>query len=213
MGYCLFSFVAQYRPWRDVFWALLGVCGGFWLLMTASLLYLGETRHSVLLLRKVKTERKRTADESIDVPEEMRQRGVWQLFSVALTRPFRFLGTEAIIMFGALYNGYLYGLSFLFNGAFSIVFGDGHGFNTLQVGLSFLGIVAGISCGPVTNIWQERYFQRRIKESGGKNIPEARVQMGKVAAVGRMERSCLYVEALTSALQCFQYRSSGSLGK
>lgn len=184
MGYFLLSCVAQYRPWRDVFWALLGICGGFWLIMTTSLLYCGETRHNVILLRRVKKERARTGDSSIDVPEDMRARGVKQLFGVALTRPFRFLFSEAIILAGALYNGYLYGLSFLFNGAFSLVFGTGHGFDTLQVGLSFLGIVFGISCGPITNIWQERYYQRRIKASGGKNVPEARVQMGKVAAIG-----------------------------
>lgn len=67
--------------------------------------------------------------------------------------------------------------------AFSLVFGKGHGFDTLQVGLSFAGIIFGISCGPVTNLYQEAYYQRRIKASGGKNIPEARVQLGKVAAV------------------------------
>lgn len=188
MGYFLLSFVAQDNPWRNSFWALLGICGGFWLIMTASLLYCGETRHNVLLLRRVKRERARTGNSSIDVPEDMRGRGVRQLTGVTLTRPFRFLFTEAIIMFAALYNGYLYGLSFLFNGAFSLVFGDGHGFDTLQVGLSFLGIIFGISCGPITNIWQERYYQRRIKASGGKNVPEARVQLGKVAAVGK---SCL----------------------
>lgn len=49
----------------------------------------------------------------------MKQRGVKELFRIALLRPFRFLFTEAIIVFAALYNGYLYGLRFLFNDAFS----------------------------------------------------------------------------------------------
>jgi len=184
MGYFLFAFVAQYRPWRDVIWAILGVCGGAWLIMTACVLYAGETRHSILLLRRAKAERKRTGNDNIHVPEAMRQRGVRQLFRIALTRPFRFLFTEAIVVFAALYNGYLYGLSFLFNGAFSVIFGpSGKGFNTLQVGLTFLGIIVGITLGPVTNIWQERYYQRRISAANGANIPEARVQLGQVAAV------------------------------
>jgi len=101
-----------------------------------------------------------------------------------LTRPFRFLGTEAIIVFAALYNGYLYGLSFLFNAAFALVFGpEGHGFTISGVGLAFLGIFVGISFGPITNLWQERYYQRRIRDANGKNVPEARLQMGKVAAI------------------------------
>lgn len=183
-GYFLFAFVAQTRPWRHVIWALLGVCGGFWLLMTVTLLWCGETRHSVLLLRRAARLRKETGDENIGVPAKMQRRGYRELFRVALTRPFRFLFTEAIIIFAALYNGYLYGLSFLFNDAFSLVFGpEGHGFNVIGVGLSFLGIVVGISIGPATNLWQERYYQRRIRAAGGANIPEARAQLAQVAAV------------------------------
>lgn len=180
-GYFLFSFIAQNRPWRDVFWALLAICGFFWLLMTATL---RETRHSILLLRRAAHERKQRRSDTIEVPPAMKQRGPGQLFKVALLRPFRFLFTEAIIVFAALYNGYLYGLSFLFNDAFGLVFGTGgHGFDTIGVGLSFLGIMVGITLGPLTNLWQERYYQRRIASMGGRNVPEARVQIAKTAAI------------------------------
>ncbi|KAM0795731.1 MFS multidrug transporter-like protein [Usnea florida] len=180
-GYFLFSCIAQYKGWRDVFWALLGICGGLWLVMVATL---KETRHSVLLLRRAARERRQRGTDAIEVPDSMKQSGPRTLFKIALLRPFRFLFTEAIIVFGALYNGYLYGLSFLFNGAFSLVFGmEGHGFDVLGVGLTFLGIVAGISIGPITNIWQERYYQRRIAQTNGRNVPEARVQLGRLAGI------------------------------
>ncbi|KAL9056934.1 MAG: hypothetical protein Q9162_002600, partial [Coniocarpon cinnabarinum] len=110
--------------------------------------------------------------------------GARELFQIALGRPFRFLITEAIIVFGALFNGYLYGLSFLFNTAFSIVFGPkGHNFQISQVGLAFLGICFGISVGPVTNLYQERFYQREVQGRHGLNVPEARVQLGQIAAV------------------------------
>jgi MFS family permease len=183
-GYLLFSFVAQHRPWRHVFWALLGVCGGFWVVMTATLAACGETSHGIILRRRAGARKAETGRSNIDVPSDMQRRGRKELFRVALTRPFRFLATEAIIIFCALYNGYLYGLSFLFNGAFSLVFGtEGHGFPISGVGLAFLGIFVGITIGPITNIWQERYYQRRTSQANGANMPEARVQMGKVAAV------------------------------
>lgn len=189
LGYFLFSFVAQNRGWRDVLWALLGICGGFYLIMC---LTLKETRHSVLLLRKAARERKARGADAIEVPESIQQRGVQDLFKDALLRPFRFLFTEAIVIFASLYNGYLYGLSFLFNGAFSLVFGPkGHGFKIHSIGLCFLGIVLGISIGPITNLWQERYYQRRVAAVNFKNIPEARVQLGKIAAVGESTRSAL----------------------
>ena len=147
---------------------------------------LKETRHSVLLLRRAALERKERSTDAIEVPDSMKQRGPRTLFKNALLRPFKFLFTEAIIIFGALYNGYLYGLSFLFNGAFSIVFGvGGHGFDGLGVGLAFLGIVVGISVGPITNIWQEKYYQRRIAQLGGRNVPEARVQVGRIAGISK----------------------------
>lgn len=215
-GYFLMSFVAQTKGWRAVFWALMGISGGFWLLMTATLLWVGETRHGVILLRRARKERRETGNENIDIPEEYRRRGMKQLFQVALSRPFRFLFTESIIMFGALYNGYLYGLSFLFNGAFSLVFGPkGHGFDTIGVGLCFLGIAVGITFGPVTNLWQERYFQKRVAQNGGTAVPEARVQMAKVAAVGEFLLLSIQtaVNVLANEKKCFQFPYFGSHGR
>ncbi|POS72548.1 major facilitator superfamily transporter [Diaporthe helianthi] len=184
-GFFMMSFVAHHRGWRDVFWALLAICGSLWVIMTASLIYCGETRHSIILARRVEHERKHNSGEArIDVPENLKQRSVKDLFTVTLARPFRFLGTELIIVCAALYNGYLYGLSFLFNTAFALVFGHGHGFDAIGVGICFLGLVVGISLGPVANIWQEKQYQRRVEESGGKNVPEARVGiLPKTAAV------------------------------
>jgi hypothetical protein len=165
-----------------------------------------ETRHSVLLRRRAAKLRKEHNSDNISVPEEMRQRSLGQLFKITLSRPFRFLTTEAIIVFAAAYNGYLYGLSFLFNGAFNLVFGrTGYGFGVIGVGVCFVGFAIGVSIGPIINIWQERYYQRCIRELENKsliihrstrqdhdisetddhfrNIPEARVQLGKLAAI------------------------------
>ena len=210
LGYFLFSSIAQYRDWRNVFWALLGICGGAYLIMCATL---RETRHSIILLRRAAKEKKRRGTGAIEVPDSMKQKGARELFKDALLRPFRFLFTEAIIVFGALYNGYLYGLSFLFNGAFSLVFGKGgHGFDVFGVGLCFLGIVVGISCGPITNIWQERHYRRKVAELRGKNVPEARVQMGRIAAVGKYKVPKRYSVADVE-IEFFLYRSSGSPGQ
>jgi hypothetical protein len=140
-----------------------------------------ETRHSIILARKHPTKHK-----NYGIPLSKRFRvAASDLTQKALKRPFLFLSTEAIIQFSALYNGYLYGLSFLFNSAFVIVFGsEGHGFDTIEVGLCFLGLIAGISIGPITNaIFQEPHFQRELRKNDFRNVPEGRVRMGKWAAV------------------------------
>ncbi|KAI4957260.1 hypothetical protein J4E86_005734 [Alternaria arbusti] len=139
---------------------------------------------AVLGLSIARALRQQTGDDEIEVPDEMKQRGPKQLFTTALARPFRFLGSEAIVQFGALYNGFLYGLSFLFNGAFHMIFGpNGYGFDTIGVGISFLGIVVGITLGLATNAFQERYYQRQVAQAGHRDVPEARVHHAKLAAI------------------------------
>lgn len=203
-GFFLMSFVAQNHDWRDVFWALLGINGGLWLIMTVVLVgFNNETRHSVLLRNRAAKLRQRKNTSNITVPEEMQSRSLDQLFKITLTRPFRLLATEAIIVCAAVYNGYLYGLSFFFNGAFSLVFGkEGYGFSTVGVGLSFIGFMVGVTLGPIVNIMQERYYQRAITANENlldgsaeddtdcskddnryKNVPEARLQLGQLAGV------------------------------
>nr|POF04072.1 putative prephenate dehydrogenase [nadp(+)] [Quercus suber] len=184
IGYFLMAFVAQYRPWYDVIWALLGILGGVYLIMACFILYCGETRHGVLLRRRA-TRIRRETGENVDVPEEYRRKDFKQLLLITQTRPFRFLFMEPIVLFAALYNAYLYGITFLLNGALNLVFGmRGHGFDTIQVGLCFLGIAFGLTVGPFTNIIQERYYRRRVREIGGHGVvPEARVRMAKIAAI------------------------------
>ncbi|KZP23552.1 hypothetical protein FIBSPDRAFT_1042721 [Athelia psychrophila] len=166
---------------------MLGIDGGFWVIMCFCL---KETRHSVLLSRLAAQEG--MGDGRVGVPEDTKQRGPKELASVALTRPFRFLFTEAIIIAMALYNGYLYGLSFLFNTAFGLVFGPtGHGFSTIGVGLSFFGIMVGITIGPVTNLLQERYYHRRVREMGGREYSRGEVGADEVGGAGAASKLVL----------------------
>jgi hypothetical protein len=145
------------------------------------ILTLRETRHSIILERGQKRH-----NETSKAPLYQRfKHAVGNLYQKALKRPFMFLITEAIVQFCALYNGYIYGLSFLFNSAFVIVFGaEGHGFGTIDTGLCFLGICVGITIGPITTaIFQEPYYQKQLKRNNYKNTPESRVMLGKVAGI------------------------------
>ncbi|ODQ54936.1 MFS multidrug transporter-like protein [Saitoella complicata NRRL Y-17804] len=194
-GYLIGSFVTLTGEWQNIFWALLGITGGFYIFMCC---LLRETRHSIILQRRANRERKEREEiteelnPNVDVPDEDKREDVEELLSQSLVRPFRFLTTEAIVVFTAAYNGFVYGLSYLFTDAFPLVFGEGgHGFGTVGQGLSFVGIIIGVSIGVLTNLYQERYYQRRIRSRSPSgrttisNIPEARVYLSRYACLAQ----------------------------
>ena len=197
-GYLLFALVARARGVRCVFWALLGICLAFWLLL---LLALRETRHPALLRRRARRQLARRGVQSVLRAADLRaleaRRGFGDFARTALTRPLRFLFSEAVVAATAVFLGYLFGLSFLFNQAFTMVFGLARGFGVVGVGTAFLGVVGGVSLGPVTNVWQERRYRRRVETMRGANLPEARVELGKAA--GLLLPLSLYAFAWTAA--------------
>jgi hypothetical protein len=59
---------------ENVFWAVLGVRWGVWVIMTALLVWVGETRRGVLSLRMARRLGKDTSNEGIEMPEEYKKR-------------------------------------------------------------------------------------------------------------------------------------------
>lgn len=87
-------------------------------------------------------------------------------------------------MAAAAYNGFIYGVVYLFNESFPLVFGseEGHGFDTGQTGLTFLGIAVGALIAACFYPLQERYYLRRVAENNGKGVPEARMGQARFGA-------------------------------
>lgn len=152
---------------------------------------LPETRHSILIERKANRVRKILQKEGLQSADLIRDshgdepKGLHTLFATNLTRPFRFLFTEPITMGAAIYNGFIYGIVYLFNDAFPLVFGPGgHNFNTGEWGLSFLGIALGSVVGAILHpILQERHYLKMVQRNDGKGVPEARLWMARAGAI------------------------------
>ncbi|KAM0709309.1 hypothetical protein Q7P35_003347 [Cladosporium inversicolor] len=189
MALVITGYLVQNEGWRNLFWALMGITGGILIIMT---LLLPETRHSTLLEKKAARLRKVLSKEGYpeaatrisDAHSMGSKRSMHTLFAVNLTRPFRFLFTEEITMAAAAYNGFIYGVVYLFNESFPLVFGseEGHGFDTGQTGLTFLGIAVGALIAACFYPLQERYYLRRVAENNGKGVPEARMGQARFGA-------------------------------
>lgn len=188
MALVISGYIGLNLGWRWIFWVLMAITGAFWILI---ILTIPETRHSIILQRKVKRVRKQMQTEGLKSAESAHdvnagsRKGLHQLFAITLTRPIRFLFTEPITLFSAIYNGFVYGLVYLFNEAFPLVFGPGkgHGFNVGQQGLTFLGLAIGPVIAFCFYPLQERYYLRRVAENGGKGVPEARMWMARGGAM------------------------------
>ncbi|KAI9738449.1 MAG: hypothetical protein M1818_005346 [Claussenomyces sp. TS43310] len=178
------GYLAWVKGFRILSWALMGITGGFWIIM---ILTLPETRHTAILDRKVARLNKMLTKEGItreilDANVDSKH-SLHNLFAINLTRPLRFLFTEPITFCAALYNGFIFGVVFLFNEAMPLVFGKSHGFNVGEVGLTFGGICLGSVIGGIIYPLQERYYTRTVKANDGKSVPEARMWMARGGAI------------------------------
>jgi hypothetical protein len=87
--------------------------------------------------------RQETGDSRWTAPIEKTNRSIATTIRLSLLRPFQLLILEPMVLNLCLFTAILLGILYLFFGAFPLVFGNVHGFNLWQVGLSFLGILAG----------------------------------------------------------------------
>ncbi|KAF2178637.1 MFS general substrate transporter [Zopfia rhizophila CBS 207.26] len=154
------GYLAQYKGWRWLFWFFMAVLGTAWIIMV---LTLPETRHTIILAQK--TRRLRDQFSALGHPsssciQNPPDEGLGHLFKVTLTRPIRFLFTEPITFSAAAYNGLIYGLVFLFNESFPLVFGRLHGFTHAQTSLTFLGLCVGSLVAPFLHPLQEKHYLR-----------------------------------------------------
>lgn len=188
MALVISGYIALEKGWRWLFWVYMAITGVIWIIM---ILTLPETRHSIILEKKAKRIRKilrkegheRAATNIFDAHAD-EAKSLHTLFAVTLTRPIRFLFTEPITIGAAAYNGFIYGLVYLFNEAFPLVFGPGgHNFNTGEWGLSFLGFALGSVVGALLHPLQERYYLRQVARNDGKGVPEARLWMAKLGCI------------------------------
>ncbi|CAO1631017.1 unnamed protein product [Parajaminaea phylloscopi] len=200
--------VTRYAPatpnggWRWIFYG--GIIAGS--IITVLHCIIMETNHNVRLRSRVKRlnrderrtalEHDRTCGESGSAVGKEKQRPRYTTeddrFGLSLSDKFvgviagaaRMLFEEPIILFISLWQTTVTAVVYLFFEGFDVVFAEGHGFNSFQTGLCFVGVGIGMSCACVWACTGDlKLWNRRVARHDGRSEPEMRVPQGLAGAV------------------------------
>lgn len=125
--------------------------------------------------------REQTGDTRWKAPMEKTEKSIIKTIGLSLLRPFQLLIFEPMCLNLCLFSAILLGILYLFFGAFPLVFETNHGFKLWQVGLSFLGIFAGMilaaASDPLWHSIRDRLTRKLEGETGvqGASEPEFRL--------------------------------------
>lgn len=104
--------------WRWTFWCGLMLAGA----ALPFLVFLPETYLPVLEHRKAKKLREETGNQDLIAPCELEKKDVRHIITVVLTRPFRMILYESIVLFSCLYLSLAYAIFYLYFQAYPIIF-------------------------------------------------------------------------------------------
>lgn len=121
------GYVAQsHLGWRWTQYISVILIGVFW---SVALVFLPETSHAQILQAKAKRVRFETKDWSVHAPADEKKITVRVVVERYLTRPFRMLGQEPILVSLCLYIGLTYGILYLFLTSYPISFEQERGWS------------------------------------------------------------------------------------
>ncbi|UZJ55615.1 hypothetical protein CBS101457_004935 [Exobasidium rhododendri] len=186
IGPILGSLVAEYAQplvsdvagWRWVFYAAI-IAGS--LSFVSLLVFLPETNRKVLLQRKAR--RMSKEHPQLDVRLDFDVPSLAKKMEYVSSAACRMVFAEPIILFISLWQTTVLGVLYLFFEAYPIVYGQGYGFSTVEVGAAFLGIGIGmtIACAYCMT-YDLKLYVNMIKRRNGDRQPELRTYFAIVSA-------------------------------
>ncbi|THC90346.1 hypothetical protein EYZ11_010188 [Aspergillus tanneri] len=169
----------SYLGWR---WTeyLTGIMMMFFL--TMDILFLDESYPPVLLVYKARRLRFDSGNWALHARHEEWDVTFKELGNKYLIRPFALLSTP-ICFLVALYASFVYGILYLSLGAFPIEFQEVRGWNQVVGALPFLAYFVGILFGACVNLFNQKFYIKRLKANNDFPVPEARLPPMMVGSV------------------------------
>lgn len=172
--------VSSYLGWRwDAYWSLIMGAG----ILISMVLFLKETYPPTILVNKASELRRRTQNWAIHAKQEEIEIDIKELLEKNLTRPFRMLVTEPILLLITIYLSFVYGILYIFLTAYPLVFQGVHHMNRGVGGLPLLGMATGMLLAGFTAVCIQPAWRRKYAANNQVVVPEWRLPLSIVGAV------------------------------
>ena len=180
LGPVVGGFLELKKDWRWTFYAILWL-GGVTALSTITIPETYGPRILVLRARRIR-KAQIPGYEHVKAPAEAQGRTLWDLYKVALTRPWIIL-FDTISFLVAIYMSVVYCLLYMLFSIYPIVFQERRGWNSGVGELPLIGTVCGAVLGGCLVLLDTR--RQRKKQEAGKTLePEDRLPMTMVGGIG-----------------------------
>ncbi|KZP30480.1 MFS general substrate transporter [Athelia psychrophila] len=166
----------SHLQWRWIQWVHMIATFVVWV---STILFMKETRSTILLIRLAKKMRKETGDLKYRARAEDEGASLRTLIFISCTRPLYLLTHEPTVIAISIWVGFAWGMLYCMIESVGPVFQSLHGFNAGQEGTAFVTVALGSLLGFMTNFYQERLYQRNFARRG----PEARLYGPCIAAI------------------------------
>ncbi|KAJ4250973.1 hypothetical protein NW762_011623 [Fusarium torreyae] len=142
--------------------------------LAVNLLVLDESYGPTLLARKAHRMRLETKDWALHAKHEEWDVSFKELYEKYYIRPFQMIVNPICFLMSA-YASFVYGILYANLESFSIEYIEVRHWGPVVGTLPFIALLIGILCAAAVNIYNNKYYRKRLMENGYRAVPEARL--------------------------------------
>ncbi|EXL67941.1 hypothetical protein FOPG_15968 [Fusarium oxysporum f. sp. conglutinans race 2 54008] len=142
--------------------------------LAVDLLVIDESYAPILLARKAHKLRLQTQDWALHAKHEEWDVSFKELYQKYFIRPFQMMATPICLLM-SLYASFVYGILYANLESFSIEYQEVRQWGPVVGTLPFIALLIGILSAAAVNIYNNKYYRRKLLENGYRAVPEARL--------------------------------------
>ncbi|KAG0638517.1 major facilitator superfamily domain-containing protein [Tuber brumale] len=175
LGPIIGGFLTEHSGWEYILWFnhcfAASVSATWWLPQT-------------MLNRKARELRKRTGVDGLYTEVQRNGLPKSRTFIAAVWRPLQLLAFEPVVFLTSLFVSFIWGILYIYLGAYIVVFRTRYGWGEAKVGAAFGGVAMGILlAGNMAGMANKIFVKSSEKDGKGRTFPEGCLPPAMLAAV------------------------------